>query len=225
MLVANQFIFKKLNFDPINDFEHITTLHVFAFSLLVRADRFSSIPQLTEYLRKQGDKASYGSLATPGYVSAEIYKSKFDLKAVEVKYKEQGPMINDMLSGAVDFAFVDLITVAGAVREGKLKALCMASAEPLKNIPGVPGAREAGIPDLDIRNFWSVHVPAKTPRDICDRLETLFNEIAIAPDVLKFCADTGADAWPGNSKILKETLERETKNWAEYARIAKLVPI
>ncbi len=225
MLVANQFIFKKLNFDPINDFEHITTLHVFAFSLVVRSDRFNSVPELTAYLKEKGNKASYGSLATPGYVATEIYKSKFGLSAVEVKYKEQGPMINDMLSGALDFSFIDVITFAGPIKEGKMKALCMASAEPLKNVPGVPGAREAGIDDLDIRNFWSVHVPAKTPRDICDRLETLFNEIAVAPDVLKFCADTGADAMPGNSKMLKELLERETKNWAEYAKIAKLEAI
>lgn len=225
MLVANRFIFKKLNFDPIADFEHITTLHVFAFSLVVRADRFKSVPELTAYLKEKGDKASYGTIAAPGFISAELYKSKFDLKTVVVNYKDQGPLINDLLAGNIDFTFVDLITVAGPVKEGKLKGLCMASAEPLQNVPGVPGAREAGIPGLDIRNFWSVHVPAKTPKPICDRLETVFNEIAVEPETLKFNADTGADLLKGNSQMLRELLERETKNWAEYARIAKLEPI
>lgn len=225
MLVANRFIFKKLNFDPLNDFEHITTLQVFAFSLLVKADRFKTVPELTAYLKEKGDKASYGSIAAPGFISAEIYKAKFGLKAVEVKYKEQNSMINDMLNGALDFSFVDLITVAGPVREGKLKGLCMASAEPLKNVPGVPGAREAGIPDLDIRNFWSVHVPAKTPKPVCEQLEKWFNEIALEPEVKAFNAKTGADELPGNSKMLRELLERETKNWAGYAKLANIKPI
>ena len=225
MLVANRFIFKKLNFDPLNDFEHITTLHVFAFTLIVRSDRFKTVAELTDYLKKQGDKASYGSLAAPGFVSAEIYKSKFGLQTVEVKYKDQNAMSNDLLNGSIDFAFVDLISVAGHVREGKLKGLCMASAEALKNVPGIPGAREAGIPDLDIRNFWSVHVPAKTPKPICDQLEKWFNDIAVDPKSKDFNARTGADELIGNSKMLRELLERETKNWAEYARIAKIQPI
>ncbi len=225
MLVANRFIFKNLTFDPINDFEHITTLHEFAFSLIVRSDRFHSVPEITAYLKEKGDKASYGTIAAPGYVAGEVYKAKFNLATVEVKYKEPNSLINDLLNGQIDYTFVDLNTVAGPVKDGKMKALCMTSAEALKNVPGVPGAREAGIPGLDLRNFWSVHVPAKTPKPICDKLEIWFNEIAASPDVVKFNAATGADALIGNSKMLRELLERETRNWATYAKIAQLVPI
>ena len=225
MLVANRFIFKKLNFDPINDFEHITTLHIFAFALIVRADRFKNVAELTAYLKEKGDKASYGTLATPGLVSAEIYKAKFGLQTVVVNYKDQGPLINDLMAGTIDFTFIDPITVAGPLREGKMRGLCMASAEPLENIPGIPGAREAGIPDLNIRNFWSVHVPAKTPKPICEKLETWFNEIAVEPETLKFNKDTGCDLLKGNSKMLRELLETETKNWAEYVKLAKIEPV
>lgn len=225
MLVANQFIFKKLSFDPIKDFEHITTLHIFAFALIVRADRFKSLPELTAYLKEKGDKASYGTLATPGLVSAEIYKSKFGLKTVVVNYKDQGPLINDLMDGTIDFTFVDPITVAGPMREGKLRGLCMASAEPLENIPGIPGAREAGIPDLNIRNFWSVHVPAKTPEPICQKLEAIFNEIAVEPETLKFNKDTGCDLLKGDRKALRELLETETRNWANYVKIANIQPM
>jgi tripartite-type tricarboxylate transporter receptor subunit TctC len=225
MLVANRYLFKKLNFDPLNDFEHITTLHIFAFALIVRADRFQSVAQLTEYLKKEGDKASYGTLAAPGFVASEIYKSKFGLKTVVVNYKDQGPLINDLLAGTIDFTFIDPITVAGPLREGKMRGLCMAAAEPLENVPGIPGAREAGIPDLNIRNFWSVHVPAKTPKPICERLETIFNEIAVEPETLKFNKDTGSDLLKGNSKMLRELLEAETRNWAQYVKLANIQPM
>ncbi len=225
MLVANRYLFKKLNFDPINDFEHITTLHIFAFALIVKPDRFKTLQELTAHLKQQGDKASYGTLAAPGFVASEIYKSKFGLKTVVVNYKDQGPLMNDLLAGTIDFTFIDPITVAGPLRDGRLKGLCMASAEPLENVPGIPGAREAGIPDLNIRNFWSVHVPAKTPKAICGRLETVFNEIAVEPETLKFNKDTGADLLKGNSKMLRELLETETRNWAHYVKIANIQPM
>lgn len=106
-----------------------------------------------------------------------------------------------------------------------MRGLCMASAEPLENVPGIPDAREAGIPGLNIRNFWSVHVPAKTPRAICEWLEVLFNEIAVEPETLKFNKDTGADLLCGNSKMLRDLLESETRNGAQYVKIANIQPM
>ena len=183
------------------------------------------IAELTAYLKKKGAAGSYATIAPPSVAFGETYKSKFGLETVEVKYKDQGPLIIDVINGVVDFTTIDLITVAGLVKDGRMRALAMASAERLKSVPDIPGASEAGIPGLDIKNWWSVHVPAKTPKSICEKLETWFNEIAVAADTLKFLFDNGSDPMPGNSKMLRELLVRETANWREYARIAKIEPI
>ena len=224
-LAAAPSLFKKLGYDPINDFEHITTLNASAFVMCVAGNSpFKTVADLTAYLKEKGDAASYGSIAPPGLVSSEIYKADFGLKTVEVKYKEQGSLLNDLGSGQIAFTHIDFTTAGGQIKAGRLRGLAMTSAKRLASVPDVPGAEEAGIPRLNVLTWWSVHVPAKTPKPICDKLESWFNTIAIDPETVKFNASVGSDVLPGNSKLLREMLLRDTKAWAEYVRIAKIQP-
>ncbi|MGZ5811400.1 MAG: Bug family tripartite tricarboxylate transporter substrate binding protein [Xanthobacteraceae bacterium] len=224
-LAAAPALFKKLGYDPINDFEHITTLSSSAFVLCVAGDSpFKTVSDLTAFLKEKGEGASYASVAPPGLVSSEIYKADFGLKTVEVKYKEIGSMLNDLFSGQVAFTHIDMTTIAGQLKSGKLRALHVTSAKRLHAAPDIPGAEEAGVPNMDVVTWWSVHVPAKTPKPICDKLEEWFNKIAIEPDVVKFNADVGSDVMPGNSQKLRELLAKQTELWREYARIAKIEP-
>jgi tripartite-type tricarboxylate transporter receptor subunit TctC len=225
-LAASPALFKKLSYDPVNDFEHITTLNTSAFVLCVDASRpFHTLADLTQYLKAQGDKASYGSIANTGLVASEMYKAKLGLKTIEIKYKEAGPLFNDLYAGNIAFFHIDAISVEGPIQQGRMRPLAMTSAKRMRSSPNVPGAEEAGIPGMDIVTWWSVEVPAKTPKPICDKLETLFNAMGDQPDTLKFLLANGSDPFPGNSKMLKELLINDIKAWAEYARIAKIEPI
>jgi tripartite-type tricarboxylate transporter receptor subunit TctC len=185
---------------------------------------FSSVADLTAYLKEKGDAASYGSTAPPGLVASEIYKSELGLKTVEVKYKEFGAMFNDLYSGQLVFTHIDMTTIAGQLKSGKLRALHVTSAKRLQSAPDIPGAAEAGIPNMNVVTWWSVHVPARTPPPICDKLEDWFNAIAIEPDVVKFNADVGSDVMPGNSRSLRELLIKQTELWRGYAKLANIVP-
>ena len=51
---------------------------------------------------------------------------------------------------------------------------------------------------MNVITWWSVHVPAKTPKPICDKLEAWFNTIAVKPDVVAFNAAVASDVLPGN---------------------------
>jgi tripartite-type tricarboxylate transporter receptor subunit TctC len=218
-------LFKKLGYDPINDFEHITTLSASAFALCIpTTSPFKSVTELTAYLKDKGDAASYGSIAPPSMVSAEIYKTAFGLKTVEVKYKEQGPLLNDLFGGHLAFFFSDLTTINGQLKAGRIRPLAVTSAKRLTSAPDIPGAQEAGIPNMNVITWWSVHVPAKTPKPICDKLEAWFNSIAIEPDVAAFNVAVGSDVLPGNSESLKALLVKQTAEWREYARLARIEP-
>jgi tripartite-type tricarboxylate transporter receptor subunit TctC len=218
-------LFKKLGYDPINDFEHITTLSASAFALCVPAKTpFKLVAELTAHLKDKGDAASYGSIAPPSLVSAEIYKTAFGLKTVEVKYKEQGPLLNDLFGGHLAFFFSDLTTINSQLKAGRIRPLAVTSAKRLASAPDIPGAQEAGIPNMNVITWWSVHVPARTPKSICDKLEAWFNAIAIEPDVVAFNAAVGSDVLPGNSEALKALLIKQTAEWREYARLARIEP-
>jgi tripartite-type tricarboxylate transporter receptor subunit TctC len=225
LLASAPSLFKKLNYDPIKDFEPITTLNSSAFVLCVPGDSpFKTVADLTAFLKQKGSTASYGSIAPPSLVAAEIYKAAFGLQTVEVKYRDQGSLQNDLFGGNIAFFFGDLTGIVAQVKSGKLRALSTSSAKPLKSAPYIPGAEQAGIPNMDVVTWWAVHVPANTPKPICQRLEDWFNAIAIAPDVVAFNEAVGSDALPGNAQMLRDMMVKQTRNWQEYARIARIVP-
>ena len=133
-------------------------------------------------------------------------------------------MLNDLYGGQLAFTHIDMTTIAGQLKSGRLRALHVTSAKRLHAAPHIPGAEEVGVPNMNVVTWWSVHVPAKTPKPICDKLETWFNAIAVEPDVVKFNADVGSDILPGNSQSLRELLIKQTELWRGYVKIAKIEP-
>ncbi len=225
-LAAAPSLFKKLSFDPINDFEHVTTLSKLPFILIVSGDSpYKSVADLTEYLKQQGDKASYASVANTGLVSSELYKANFGLTTVEVKYKDAGAMLNDLWGHNVVFAHLDPVTAMAHLKSGKLRALATSSKERFVSLPDIPSASEAGITNSDIIGWWSVHMPKGTPKPILDQLETLFNQIAVDEETKRFLANLGSDPLPGNSQMLKSLLVKDTDAWREYVKLAKIEPL
>ncbi len=226
MLAAAPSLFKSLRFDPVGDFEHIALLNFAAFALCVPGSSpFKTLAELTPVLKAKGSKGSYASIAPPSVAFGETYKARFGLETVEVKYKEAAPLIGDLINGVVDFTCIDTISVAGLIKDGRIRPLAMACAERMKASPDIPGAAEAGIPDFDLKGWWSVEVPAKTPRGICDRLEAAFREISNDKETLEFLTINGSDPMLGGSQELRALLVEDTRRWKAYAQLAKIEPI
>ena len=219
-------LFKKLPFDPVNDFEHITTLSKLAFLLVVAAEGpYKDVASLVKDLKAKGDKASYGSIANTGLVGSELFKANFGLPTVEVKYKDAGAMFNDLVGGNIAFVHIDPATAAGQLKAGRLRALATTSKERFNALPDVPSAAEVGITNSDLIAWWSVSVPKGTPKPIIDRLEKEFNQIAASEEHRKFANSLGNDPLIGNSAMVKDLLVKEIKAWDGYAQLAKIEKI
>jgi tripartite-type tricarboxylate transporter receptor subunit TctC len=225
-LAAASSLFKKLPFDPVNDFEHVTTLSKLPFILIVAADSpYKNVADLVKVLKDKGDKGSYGSAANTGLVSSELFKTNFGLQTVEVKYKEATAMLNDLWGGNIAFAHLDPVTSMAHLKSGKLRALATSSKDRFKALPDIPSAGEQGITNSNVIAWWSVHMPKGTPKPILDRLEKEFNQIAVADETVKFLGNLGSDPFPGNAKSLKELLVSDIAAWKEYIKIAKIEPV
>ena len=225
-IAAAPALFKQVPFDPVKDFDQVATLVRVPWFLLVATDSpYKTVADLTDYLRKQGDKASYASVANSGLVSSELYKLKFGLKTVEVKYKDPFLMLNDLYGGNIAFAHLDATTTTGAVKQGKLRLLCSSTKERAKAFPDVPSAHEAGIDNSDLTGWWSVAMPKGTPKPIRDRLEKIYTEFVASDAHAKWALSIGLEAIPGNAATATDALAKEVKAWQEYVRIAKIEQI
>ena len=141
-------LFKKLGYDPINDFKHITTLSASAFALCIPSTSpFKSVAELTAYLKDKGDAASNGSIAPPSLVSGEIYKAAFELKTVESVQGARSPSQRPVRRPSC--ILLQRFDDYQQPTQGRpYWRLAVTSAKRLTSAPDIPGAQEAGIPNM-----------------------------------------------------------------------------
>ena len=222
---ANMFMFKKLPYDPIKDFTPVAMLQKSYFMLMVLGTGpYNTVAELTEAMKKKGDKASYAYGSPPALASAEFYKSRAGLKAVGIPYKTSVGSLSEMFSGEIDFQFIDS-TVGTPLREGgKLRALAVTSGQRVPGVDIPTMAEAANIPEFDIAPVWGVLLPAGAPPEIVSKLEGWFAEISKMDDTRKFVANTHAALFPGGAKDLAAFIPKEIEKWRGLAEIAKIQP-
>ena len=125
LLAIAPHLYTKLNYDPVKDFEHITTLFKIPFVLTVSGNSpHKTVTDLVADLKMRGDKASYGSVSTVSLVSAELFKAQFGLNTVEVKYKESQAGVADMIGGNLSFIYIDPAGAGAHISRAAARAGC-----------------------------------------------------------------------------------------------------
>jgi tripartite-type tricarboxylate transporter receptor subunit TctC len=120
--------------------------------------------------------------------------------------------------------FMDPVSIKEMVANGRVKALALTSSRSIAALPGIPGAADVGIKNMDLISWWSVHVPAKTPRPVVDKLTAWFNQIAASEDSKAFLSNLGADPLVGSAELVDQMIAKETQEWTEYVKIANIEP-
>ena len=144
-VAATMALFKNPPVDPGKTLDAIATTSNLAFMLMVDANSpYKTVAELTEAMKKKGDKATYAVAANPGIIMGAIYKEKTGVSAVEVLYKSAPDSINEMQSGKLDFAFHDPIFGLAQARQGRMRVLAVSTSERLKSAPEYPTMKESG---------------------------------------------------------------------------------
>lgn len=192
------------------------------FMLLVDAKSpYKTVADLTEAMKKKGDKASYATAAIPGTVMGELYKQGTGIQAVEVVYKSAPDSLNEMTSGKIDYGMHDPVFALAQHREGRLRILAVSTGERLDALPDIPTMKESGVP-MDLTIWWSVIVPSATPDPIVNKINEIFTKIVSDPEVKKQLNNFGGDPLilkpdEANARFLKSIEE-----WREYVKTAKI---
>ena len=101
------------------------------------------------------------------------------------------PALNDVVAGHVPLMFVDVTSTLPQVREGKLRALGVSTAERIAPAPDIPPLAEAGLPGFDGSSWQMLVAPAQTPKEIVDRLNAEFRAVMDEPDVKQELSSRG----------------------------------
>jgi tripartite-type tricarboxylate transporter receptor subunit TctC len=193
-MVNNQYLYKKLPFDPLNDFTHITLIAYSGHVLVVHpAVPARNVKELIALARKQPNKLSYGSagLGSTVNIVAEVFKSIEKLDIVHVPYKGVVLAVADVVGGQIEMAFSDMVPAVPQIRGNRLRALAVTTAERSPALPGVPTMSESGVRDELPTQWWGVIAPKSLPTAIVAKLNSEIHRIVNLPEVKERYNDLG----------------------------------
>jgi tripartite-type tricarboxylate transporter receptor subunit TctC len=224
-VAANQSLFKKPVVDVARDIRVAATINRQPFMLVVDAKSpYKTVAELTEAMKRKGDKATYATAAPTGRIMGEIYKNTAGLNAVEVNYRTAPDSINEMTSGKVDYGMHDPVFSLAQQREGRLRILAVSTGQRLDASPELPTMTESGIP-MDLTGWWAAMLPAGTPKPVIDKIHAWFAQIVSSEETKKFLNSFGGDPYINSPEQGQAMIERDVKAWGDYVRMAKIEPM
>ena len=138
---------------------------------------------------------NYGSTG-PGsavHVLGEAYKRDAKISMEHIPFKGAAPLKQELLAGRIQIGGDQLSSSLAEIRAGTLKALATTATTRIAGLPDVPTVRELGFPGLELEGWNGLFAPAKTPKDIIDRLQRETAAAVRHPEVMKRLLELGAE--------------------------------
>ena len=181
-LAINPWLYKQINYDPDKDFVPLAWYVKSPFILIVNpALPIKTVPELLKYAKEAKTPLN---VSTPGagtlqHLSMEFVKQRFNVNMTHVPYRQTPQSITDIAAGHVDLAFAEAGATIPLIKDGKLRALAVSAANRLPLLPDVPPfAEAAGVSDFEAVSWHMLLAPAKTPKEIVDKLHNELKTIA-----------------------------------------------
>jgi tripartite-type tricarboxylate transporter receptor subunit TctC len=140
-------------------------------------------------------KYNYGSTGPGSYmhIVGEVIKRDGKIEMTHIPLKGAAPLKQELLAGRLQLGGDQLSSSLGDIRKGTLKALATNSAQRIAALPDVATVREQGFPRLEAEGWNGLFAPAKTPKEIIDRLSRETAAAVRHPDVLKRLGEIAAE--------------------------------
>jgi tripartite-type tricarboxylate transporter receptor subunit TctC len=223
-LAASGHLFKNPPVDVSKAYEVVATLSQQPVMLVVGPNSpVKTLAELTALLKTKGDKGAYGTAFPSARVAGALYRKLADVKATEVQYRTSRDWVNDLTSGAIDFAFIDATSGVGLAAENRVRVVALTIADRSKALPNYPTMKEGGVA-LDMPGWWAVFAPAGTPRPIVDQLNKAFSDVVSSEEGRAFFTRLGNDPWVTTPDQARAIYLKEYKDWGEYVKIANIEP-
>jgi tripartite-type tricarboxylate transporter receptor subunit TctC len=179
-------LYRTLPFDAVADFVPVTQL-VASTLVLVSSPGLpvASTAELIALAKSRPGKLNYGSsgVGNPLHLTMEMIKFAAGIDIEPVPYRGDAQINTALMAGEVEVAVVPLATSLPLIAAGKLRALGVTSARRSPALPDVPTIAENGVAGFASSSWQGFFVPARTPRDIVDRIQRETAKVLQAPDV------------------------------------------
>jgi tripartite-type tricarboxylate transporter receptor subunit TctC len=218
----------RLPFHPLRDFAPIAQVARVPIVLAVKPDLPArDLQGFAALLRARSGQLNYGSSGTGsmGHLASVLLLQQLGVEATHIPYRGSAPMAADLISGRLDFASDALASLVPFVREGRVRALAIATPERAAALPDLPTFAEAGMPGYEAYTWNVVFAPAGTPAPVIAALNAGFNAVVAEPEVARRLEEMGQPAVRGTTpEATAAFVAAELAKWAPVVRASGATP-
>ena len=185
-----------------------------------------TIQELVAAAKARPGALNYGSAGSGGspHMSMEMFLLRTGTRMTHVPFRGAGPMLIEAVAGRLEASVDNIPSCIGHIREGRLRALAVTGHVRSTVLPDVPTLAETVAPGFEATAWFGMQAPARTPRDIVERLGREIDAISKEPVVRSKLAELGAD--PPNltpdggtsAATFEAFIKAEIEKWAEVVR-------
>lgn len=216
-------LYTDLGYDPQKSFVPVSALGAAPLIMVVAKD--ATAKSWKELLEESKTKPlNYGvpGIGSPFHLTFELLRERENFGMVGVPYKGTNEQIPALLSGQVHVAIDTLASMLPLLKDGRLRALAVTSAQRVPQLPDVPTLSELGYEGLVIHSWYAVLAPAGTPQPIVDRLAAEYRKASETENVRQYLSTQGLIPLSATSAEFAATMKQELERWGRIIKARKI---
>jgi tripartite-type tricarboxylate transporter receptor subunit TctC len=180
----------------------------------------ANLQELIALARKKPGTLTFASpgAGSQAHLAGELMALRANVKLVHIPYRGVGPALTDVVGEQVTMMFAQTSAAMPFIREGKLKAIGLASLQRSTALPQVPTIAEQGLPGFQAVSWYALMAPVGTPRPIVEKLNEQINQMLAKPETREQFAALGMEPGSGTPEQLAHRIATETVQWSGVVR-------
>ena len=216
----NPFLYRKIPFDPVKDFDPIMVVGAAPYLLAVnRAFPAKNLRELVALAKAQPGKINYASAGngTVNHMLGEMLKTAAGIDIVHVPYRGAAPAAADVVGGQLPMTFGSFPGLMPFVRSGQLRVIGVCTEKRTQLAPDLPTLAET-IPGLYANAWYGLFAPAGTPKEIITKLHGEISKLLESSEMKERFAVLGVESTPSTPDQLGSLLQTDLVRWAKIVK-------
>jgi tripartite-type tricarboxylate transporter receptor subunit TctC len=216
LLSYNKALYREMRFDPDQALEPVALYARLPNVLVVNQDvPARDVAALVAYAKANPNKLNYGAigLGATSYLSAELFKSMAGVDIQFVSYSATSLSLTDLITGRIQMVIDNLTSFLPVIRDRRVRALGISTAERSPLLPELPTISEAGVPGYEASSWIMVAAPSGTPSGITAAMAAAMKKIVEDSGFRTRIAELGAEPAVGTPPEAREFIKLEAAKW------------
>jgi tripartite-type tricarboxylate transporter receptor subunit TctC len=221
-------LYEKRKYDPRTDFEPIGLAASAPIVVFGRKDLpATTFQEFVALMKEKGPdlKVGHSGIGSNAHLTCKLLNALVGTKPTEIPYRGNGPLMNDLLAGAIDYSCDQVITVAPQVSAGAIKAFAVASPQRSKVLPDIATSEEGGLKAFQADAWTAFFAPKGLPGDIMAKIHAAYAETMADRETIRKLEQLGAVApltAQQSQSYLRDLVAADVDRWAKVITDANI---